>query len=77
MTTPKAPADESGKKTPTSKTKKAPAKKGKAAAKEEDAAAEVKEPEKQIDPEELKKKKDKEGMCSNVSDDHYEVDVTD
>ncbi|KAJ6134271.1 hypothetical protein N7523_000593 [Penicillium sp. IBT 18751x] len=59
LTTPKAPAEE--KKTPASKTKKAPAKKGKAAAKdEEEETVEAKEPEKQIDPEELKKKKEKE-----------------
>ncbi|KAJ5218262.1 uncharacterized protein N7498_000361 [Penicillium cinerascens] len=60
LTTPKAPAEESSKKTPASKTKKAPAKKGKAAAKDEEDIAEAKEPEKQIDPEELKKKKEKE-----------------
>ncbi|KAJ5122823.1 hypothetical protein N7448_003956 [Penicillium atrosanguineum] len=58
LTTPKAPAEE--KKTPASKTKKAPAKKGKAAAKDDEEAVEAKEPEKQIDPEELKKKKEKE-----------------
>ncbi|KAJ5664736.1 hypothetical protein N7462_011549 [Penicillium macrosclerotiorum] len=56
LTTPKAPAEE--KKTPASKTKKAATKKGKTAA--EDATPEAKEPEKQVDPEELKKKKEKE-----------------
>lgn len=59
FTTPKAPGDESGKKTPASKSKKAAAtKKGK-----DEARA---EPEKQIDPEELKKKKEKEGMCRSA-----------
>jgi hypothetical protein len=59
LTTPKAPAEE--KKTPASK-KKAPAKKGKAAPapSEDDATPEAKESEKPIDPEELKKKKEKE-----------------
>ncbi|KAJ5157596.1 uncharacterized protein N7482_008696 [Penicillium canariense] len=56
LTTPKAPAEE--KKTPASKTKKAASKKSKAA--DEEAASETKEPERQIDPEELKKKKEKE-----------------
>ncbi|KAJ5780843.1 hypothetical protein N7457_006003 [Penicillium paradoxum] len=62
LTTPKAPADEAGKKTPSSKTKKAPAKKGKAApaASDEGDSIDVKEPEKPIDPEELRKKKEKE-----------------
>lgn len=58
MTTPKAPAEE--KKTPASKAKKATSKKAKAA--EEDSTPEVKEPEKQVDPEELRKKKEKESM---------------
>lgn len=59
MTTPKAPAEE--KKTPTSK-RKAPAKKGKAAAatSDDDTSPNAKESEKPIDPEELKKKKEKE-----------------
>lgn len=73
MTTPKAPAEE--KKTPASKTKKAPAKKGKAAAKDEDDVAEAKEPEKQIDPEELKKKKEKEGMCNRLPYDYSTVNT--
>ncbi|KAJ5291099.1 hypothetical protein N7478_000350 [Penicillium angulare] len=63
LTTPKAPAEEK-KKTPASKAKKAAPKKGKAvaAASDEEAAAatETKQPEKQVDPEELKKKKEKE-----------------
>ncbi|KAJ5154049.1 uncharacterized protein N7500_009488 [Penicillium coprophilum] len=60
LTTPKAPAEE--KKTPASKAKKAPAKKGKAApaASEEGDSADAKESEKPIDPEELRKKKEKE-----------------
>jgi len=59
LTTPKAPAEE--KKTPASK-KKAPAKKGKAAAapSDDDHSADAKESEKPLDPEELKKKKEKE-----------------
>ncbi|CEJ57561.1 hypothetical protein PMG11_06250 [Penicillium brasilianum] len=56
LTTPKAPAEE--KKTPASKAKKPTSKKAKAA--EEDSTPEVKEPEKHVDPEELKKKKEKE-----------------
>lgn len=69
MTTPKAPADEAGKKTPASKTKKAPAKKGKAApaASDEGDSADAKEPEKPIDPEELRKKKEKESTQSPSS----------
>lgn len=59
MTTPKAPAEE--KKAPASKAKKASTKKSKAAV-EEDSTPEAKEPEKQVDPEELRKKKEKEGM---------------
>ncbi|KAJ5547059.1 hypothetical protein N7494_004644 [Penicillium frequentans] len=55
---PKTPAEEK-KKTPAPKTKKAAPKKGKAAASDEEPV-EAKEPEKQIDPEELKKKKEKE-----------------
>lgn len=65
LTTPKAPAEDGGKKTPASKAKKASTKKGKAAANgDEDAGAEAKEPEKQVDPEQLKQKKEKEGMHS-------------
>lgn len=64
LTTPKAPAEEGGKKTPASKTKKASTKKGKAATNDEEAAAEAKEQEKQVDPEQLKQKKEKEGMYS-------------
>lgn len=60
LTTPKAPAEDGGKKTPASKAKKASTKKGKAG--EEEAGAEAKEPEKQVDPEQLKQKKEKEGM---------------
>ncbi|KAJ5566232.1 hypothetical protein N7535_007870 [Penicillium sp. DV-2018c] len=62
LTTPKAPAEESGKKTPTTKTRKAPAKKGKAAAaaSDEGDSADAKEAEKPIDPEEQRKKKEKE-----------------
>ncbi|KAJ5707175.1 hypothetical protein N7488_006976 [Penicillium malachiteum] len=63
LTTPKAPAEEK-KKTPASKAKKAAPKKGKAAApaapSDEEETPEVKEAEKQVDPEELKKKKEKE-----------------
>ncbi|KAF4769451.1 hypothetical protein HAV15_008353 [Penicillium sp. str.  len=61
LTTPKAPAEDTGKKTP-SKTKKAPAKKGKAApaVSDEGDSADAKESEKPIDPEELRKKKEKE-----------------
>ncbi|KXG51356.1 uncharacterized protein PGRI_093680 [Penicillium griseofulvum] len=64
LTTPKAPTEE--KKTPASKTKKAPAKKGKAvpAASEEGDSADAKESEKPIDPEELRKKKEKESTQS-------------
>lgn len=65
LTTPKAP-EEGGKKTPASKAKKASTKKGKAAD-EEAAAAEAKEPEKQVDPELAKKKKEKEGMYPKCS----------
>ncbi|KAJ5971162.1 uncharacterized protein N7479_001080 [Penicillium vulpinum] len=62
LTTPKAPTGEVGKKTPASKAKKAPAKKGKAApaTSEEGDSADAKESEKPIDPEELRKKKEKE-----------------
>ncbi|KAJ5124585.1 uncharacterized protein N7515_008410 [Penicillium bovifimosum] len=62
LTTPKAPAEEPGKKTPATKTRKAPAKKGKAApaASDEGDSADAKEPEKPIDPEDLRKKKEKE-----------------
>ncbi|KAJ5730134.1 uncharacterized protein N7483_004642 [Penicillium malachiteum] len=70
LTTPKAPAEEK-KKTPATKTKKAAPKKGKAAAaaapSDEEETPEVKEPEKQVDPEELKKKKEKEKLtCYSV-----------
>ncbi|KAJ5424860.1 hypothetical protein N7445_010833 [Penicillium cf. griseofulvum] len=67
LTTPKAPTEE--KKTPASKTKKAPAKKGKAApaASEEGDSADAKESEKPIDPEELRKKKEKESTQSPFS----------
>ncbi|EKV17499.1 PWWP [Penicillium digitatum] len=62
LTTPKAPAEDTGKKTPASKTKKAPVKKGKAApaVSDEGDSADAKESEKPIDPEELRKKKEKE-----------------
>ncbi|KAI2724053.1 hypothetical protein CBS147318_984 [Penicillium roqueforti] len=62
LTTPKAPTEDTGKKTPASKTKKAPAKKAKAApvASDEGDSADAKESEKPIDPEELRKKKEKE-----------------
>jgi hypothetical protein len=63
---PKTPAEEK-KKAPAPKTKKAAPKKGKAAASDEEPA-EAKEPEKQIDPEELKKKKEKEGMSCPFAD---------
>lgn len=64
----KAPAEEK-KKAPAPKTKKAAPKKGKAAASDEEPV-EAKEAEKQIDPEELKKKKEKEGMfCSSFPED--------
>lgn len=68
MTTPKAPAEETGKKTPASKTKKTPAKKGKAApaASDEGDSADAKEAEKPIDPEELRKKKEKESTQSPI-----------
>ncbi|CAI7636205.1 unnamed protein product [Penicillium glandicola] len=71
LTTPKAPAEETGKKTPASKTKKAPAKKGKAAppASDEGDSADAKESEKPIDPEELRKKKEKESTRSPISPD--------
>ncbi|KAJ5919041.1 hypothetical protein N7466_009984 [Penicillium verhagenii] len=61
LSTPKAPKTpvEDKKKAPAPKTKKAAPKKGKAAASDEEPV-EAKEPEKQIDPEELKKKKEKE-----------------
>ncbi|KAJ5922701.1 hypothetical protein N7516_010404 [Penicillium verrucosum] len=61
LTTPKAPAEDTGKKTP-SKTKKAPAKKVKVVlpASDEGDSADAKESEKPIDPEELRKKKEKE-----------------
>ncbi|CRL28862.1 PWWP [Penicillium camemberti] len=67
LTTPKAPAEDTGKKTP-SKTKKAPAKKGKAApaVSDEGDSADAKESEKPIDPEELRKKKEKESTQSPV-----------
>ncbi|CAG8080001.1 unnamed protein product [Penicillium olsonii] len=65
LTTPKAPAEE--KKTPVSK-RKAPAKRGKAAAaSDDDTSADAKESEKPVDPEELKKKKEKESMLSPLS----------
>lgn len=64
LTTPKAP-EEGGKKTPASKAKKASTKKGKVA--EEAATAEAKEPEKQVDPEQAKKKKEKEGVYPECS----------
>lgn len=59
----KAPAEETGKQPAASKAKKGGTKKGKAAASDEEETAKAKEPEKQIDPEELKKKKEKEGEC--------------
>lgn len=68
LTTPKTPTEASGKKAAgTSKSKQtASAKKGgKAAASDEDAedtGAEAKEPEKPVDPQELKAKREKEGM---------------
>lgn len=67
MTTPKAPAEDTGKKTP-SKTKKAPAKKVKVVlpASDEGDSADAKESEKPIDPEELRKKKEKESTQSPV-----------
>lgn len=65
LTTPKAPED-GGKKTPASKAKKASTKKGKAAD-EEAGGAQTKEPEKPVDPEQLKQKKEKEGMYSKCS----------
>ncbi|KAJ5232609.1 hypothetical protein N7468_005565 [Penicillium chermesinum] len=58
LSTPKPPAE--AKSTPASKTKKAPPKKGKAAAAAEEETKETKQPEKKVDPEELKKKKHKE-----------------
>ncbi|KAJ5510908.1 hypothetical protein N7453_003011 [Penicillium expansum] len=73
LSTPKAPAEDTGKKTPASKTKKAPAKKGKAApaVSDEGDSADAKESEKPIDPEELRKKKEKETytlqFCSSVT----------
>lgn len=68
MTTPKAPTEDTGKKTPASKTKKAPAKKAKAApvASDEGDSADAKESEKPIDPEELRKKKEKESERSPI-----------
>ncbi|KAJ5637249.1 hypothetical protein N7490_007128 [Penicillium lividum] len=57
LSTPKAPAEEK-KKTPAPKAKKAAPKKGKAAS--DEVPVEAKEPEKQIDPEELQRKKEKE-----------------
>ncbi|OQE20873.1 hypothetical protein PENFLA_c015G00831 [Penicillium flavigenum] len=71
LTTPKAPAEDTGKKTPASKTKKAPAKKAKAApaASDEGDSADAKESEKPIDPEELRKKKEKESTRSPISPD--------
>lgn len=71
MTTPKAPAEDTGKKTPASKTKKAPAKKGKAAPApgDEGDSADAKESEKPIDPEELRKKKEKESTRTPISPD--------
>lgn len=63
MSTPKAPAEE---KTPVSK-RKAPAKRGKAAApSDDDNSADAKESEKPVDPEELKKKKEKESTHKPV-----------
>ncbi|KAJ5816935.1 hypothetical protein N7447_009168 [Penicillium robsamsonii] len=72
LTTPKAPAEE--KKTPASKAKKAPAKKGKAApaASEEGDSADAKESEKPIDPEELRKKKEKESTRTPFSPDEFD-----
>lgn len=67
MTTPKAPAEEEGKKTPGSKAKKTGTKKGKAATNDEEAAAEAKVEEKQVDPEQLKQKKEKEGMYPSTA----------
>ncbi|KAJ6132730.1 hypothetical protein N7471_007945 [Penicillium samsonianum] len=71
LTTPKAPAEDTGKKTPASKTKKAPAKKGKAAPApgDEGDSADAKESEKPIDPEELRKKKEKESTRTPISPD--------
>ncbi|KAJ5156559.1 hypothetical protein N7492_009362 [Penicillium capsulatum] len=60
LTNKKTPADEDAKSAAASKPKKGGSKKAKAAASDEEEAAEAKEPEKQIDPEELKKKKEKE-----------------
>lgn len=68
LTTPKAPEE---KKTPASKTKKAPAKKGKAApapSDDEDASAGAKESPKPVDPEEMKKKKEKESTSPSDPD---------
>lgn len=62
----KAPAEETGKQPAASKAKKGGTKKGKAAASDEEETVKAKEPEKQIDPEELKKKKEKEGECFEV-----------
>ncbi|CAP86255.1 hypothetical protein E8E15_006807 [Penicillium rubens] len=71
LTTPKAPAEDTGKKTPASKTKKTPAKKAKAApaASDEGDSADAKESEKPIDPEEMRKKKEKESTRSPISPD--------
>lgn len=60
LTTPKAPGEESGKKTPASKKKASGSKKAKAG---DEEAVQAPEPEKPVDPEELKKKKEKESMC--------------
>lgn len=64
LTTPKTPASEGGKKASASKSKQAGGKKGTKAAsdEDEDTGAESKEPEKPVNPEEVKAKKEKEGM---------------
>ena len=76
MTTPKAPAEE---KTPASK-RKAPAKRGKAAAaapSDDDNSADAKESEKPVDPEELKKKKEKESTHEPIFKPPVHVPLTD
>ena len=77
MTTPKAPAEE---KNPASK-RKAPAKRGKAAAaaapSDDDNSADAKESEKPVDPEELKKKKEKESTHEPIFKPPVHVPLTD
>ncbi len=66
LTTPKAPGTngKKGKDSTKASKPKAERKKSKAAASDEDAAdEEAKEPEKELDPAELKAKKEKEGKC--------------